>query len=99
MTRVSSGTLTVIVFAIIAGLAGAYVVRQRLYQPPPALPELTAAEADSIIIPVAAVDLVPGQMLTLNDVAILRLSPEKFAKSPFVKQAYMRSRRRFRIAC
>ena len=91
MTKVSSGTLTVVVFAIIAGLAGAYIVRQQLQQPPQALPELVAQEDRSVIVPVAAVDLQPGQMLSVNDIAILRFSPQDYAKSDYVNQSYIRA--------
>ena len=59
MTRVSSGTLTVVLFAIIAGLAGAFIVRQRLQTPPPA-PPVIAASPNDIVVPVAAVDLQAG---------------------------------------
>jgi pilus assembly protein CpaB len=90
MTRVSSGTLTVVVFAILAGLMGAYVVRQRLVQPQPALGPLEAGPND-IVVPVAATDLQPGQMLTINDIALVKMTPENFAKSPYVKLAYMRN--------
>ena len=90
MTRVSSGTLTVVLFAIIAGLAGAFIVRQRLETPPPA-PPTVAPSPDDIIVPVAAVDLQPGQMLTINDIAMVRMSPETFAKSKYVSQPYMRN--------
>ena len=89
MTRVSSGTLTVVVFALLAGLAGAYVVRQRLAQP--ALPPVAQAGPSDVIVPVAAIDLEPGQMLTVNDIALVRLAPENFANSPYVHQAYMRN--------
>ncbi len=90
MTRVSSGTLTVVLFAIIAGLAGAFIVRQRLETPPPAPPTI-AASPDDVIVPVASVDLKPGQMLTINDIAMVRMSPENFAKSKYVNQPYMRN--------
>ncbi len=89
MTRVSSGTLTVVLFAIIAGLAGAFVVRQRLQVPPPE-PPTVAPSPNDIVVPVAAIDLQPGQMLTINDIAMVRMSPENFAKSKYVNQPYMR---------
>jgi Flp pilus assembly protein CpaB len=91
MTRVSSGTLTVVVFAILAGLAGAYIVRQRLVQPHPEIPLVAEATPNDVIVPVAAVDLQPGQMLTINDIALVRMSPLNFAKSQYVNQAYMRN--------
>ncbi|MCA9070127.1 MAG: Flp pilus assembly protein CpaB [Planctomycetaceae bacterium] len=91
MTRVSSGTLTVVVFAMLAGLAGAYVIRQRLSQPPTPNPPPLEARVDDIFVPVAAVDLQVGQMVTMNDIAIMRFSPEDFAKSKYVNSPYMRA--------
>jgi len=90
MTKVSSGTLTVVVFAIIAGLAGAYVVRQQLQQAPAPLPEIEAQNR-TVIVPVAAIDLKSGQRLTVNDIALLRFSPEEYAQSEYVNQSYMRN--------
>lgn len=91
MGRINSGTMTVVIFAILVGLGGALVVRQQLRQRPE--PVLLEPEPQSapILVPTAAVDLVPGQALTINEVALLSLAPERFQSSPYAKMAYMRS--------
>ena len=92
MAKISPGTMTACIFAILVGLAGAYGVRQYLKQP---ISQVRQSEqpqrlADAII-PVAATDLTAGRTLTLNDVAIMRFSPDRFRKSQFAKLAYMRN--------
>jgi Flp pilus assembly protein CpaB len=90
MARVSSGTLTILVFAVLAGLGGAYFVRQSMRQQP-ALPPLPGSQPDDVLVPVAANDLQPGQMLTQNDIAVIRIRPDEFAKSKYVNLPYMRA--------
>lgn len=89
MARISSGTMTVVVFAILVGLAGAFVVRQEIAKsrvadlgPPPVRPQ-------PILVPVAAMPLEPGQTLALNDIALLPFSPDEFAKSKYAKMTFM----------
>ncbi len=92
MTRVSSGTLTVVVFAMLAGLAGAFIVRQRLVQPPPSLPPLAEQEVpNNILVPVAAMDIQPGRSITRNDIVVRQFTPKAFAQSEFAKLPFMRS--------
>lgn len=90
MSRVSPGIMTVVIFALLAGLGGAFVVRQQLArQKPelPALPEISAPK--TVYIPVAAVELEHGHTMTLGDIAILKFSPEQLAKSQYAGQSYM----------
>jgi pilus assembly protein CpaB len=89
MARISSGTMTVVIFAILVGLAGAFVVRQEIAKskmpdlgPPPVRPQ-------PILVPVAAMPLEPGQTLALNDIALLPFSPDEFAKSKYAKMTFM----------
>jgi pilus assembly protein CpaB len=90
MARISSGTMTVVVFAILIGLGSAFVVRQKLKQPGlPPLRDLTPAE-QTVLVPTAAMDLAPGQTLTINEIALLSLSPEKYKASAFVGVPFMR---------
>lgn len=89
MGRLSPGTMTVAFAAILVGLGGAFVVRQHLHKPAlPPLPPL--AVDDDIIVPVALTDLEAGRMLTINDVARVRMSREKFAKSAYAGQPFLR---------
>ncbi len=90
MARISSGTMTVVVFAILIGLGSAFVVRQKLKQPGlPPLPELAPTE-QAILVPTAAMDLIPGQTLTINEVALVSLSPEKYKASAYAGVGFMR---------
>lgn len=90
MARISSGTMTVVVFAILIGLGGAFVVRQKLKQPGlPPLQDLTPVE-QTILVPTAAMDLIPGQTLTINEVALLSMSPEKYKNSSYAGVGFMR---------
>ena len=73
MTRLSPGTIIVVIFAILFGLVGAYSVKAYLQTEP-----VEAAEAPSaIVVPLASVDLEPGRPLTMSDVMLIRLTPEQ----------------------
>lgn len=96
MARVSSGTLTVFVFALLIGLGGAYIVRQQMNKPQVARPTPEAAAAPgNITIPVASVSLTPGREVTMNEIAVISLTPEAYAKSVYAKIPYMRDSRQF----
>jgi pilus assembly protein CpaB len=83
--------MTVVIFAILVGLGGAIVVRQQLRQ----LPQLAMSEPEllvqSVIVPTAAMDLAPGQTLTINEIALVSLSPERYESSPYYKKSFMRN--------
>jgi len=90
MSKGSSGSLTVVIFALLIGLGGAYVVRQQLNRPQ-GLPPLPLTKAAAITyVPVAAVDLQKGHTLTLGDIAILPFTPEQLAKSAYANKSFMR---------
>ncbi len=75
MSRISSGTMTVAIFALLTGLAGAYTVRQYLQQPKA---EATPAGASAQpTIALASTDLVAGKTLVLGDIVVMSLSPEQ----------------------
>lgn len=92
MNRVSPGTMTVVVFAILVGLGGAYVVRQQMNGPqlPPLSDIQLKGGEKKIIVPVAAIDLEKGRELSLHDVVIHSFTPEQYAKSKFAGQPYIR---------
>lgn len=91
MAKVSSGTMTVTVFAALVGLGGAFVVRQTMQRPAPVEAEAVVAKPAPIIVPLAAMDLQPGRKLTLNDIAPRRLTAEEFKKSEFRKITFLSS--------
>lgn len=78
MSRISSGTMTVAIFALLMGLAGAYTVRQYLNRPEPPKPAEVAAPArpQQQTIPLASMDIVAGKPITLGDMALVPLTPE-----------------------
>lgn len=89
--KVTPGVMTVVVFALLAGLAGAYVVRHHL-NPQTALPTRPAPPAqqpDSVTVPVALTDLNKNRTIDFNDIGIQTMSREEFDKSEFAKQAYL----------
>ena len=94
MAKVSSGTMTVTVFAALVGLGGAFVVRQTMQRPAPVETAAPAAAPAPVIVPLAAMDLQPGRKLTLNDIAPRRLTQEEFKKSEFRKVIQGRSVRK-----
>lgn len=70
---ISSGTLTIGIFAIIVGLVGAYGIRTAL------LPKEQVAEAapDNVVIPVAARDLPLNAVLTESDIVSVTVTIEE----------------------
>lgn len=91
MARISSGTMTVVVFAILVGLGGAFVVRQEMARPKLEPPPSPAATPQPVIVPVAATDLEPGQTITIHDIALLSYTPKDYSKSKYANLAYMRN--------
>lgn len=89
MAKVSSGTMTVTVFAALVGLGGAFVVRQTMQRPAPVEPSAPVSTPAPVIVPLAATDLQPGRKLTLNDIAPQRLTQEEFKKSEFRKITFL----------
>jgi Flp pilus assembly protein CpaB len=81
--------MTVVVFAILVGLAGAFVVRQEMAKSKRSDIGPPAVKPQPILVPVAAMQLEPGQTLALNDIALIPLTPEAFAKSKFAKMTFM----------
>ncbi len=81
MAKISPGTMTAAIFAILLGLGAAYTVRQFLHKQPvvPILAE-DPVKPRQMSIPIASRDLLPGQTLSLDDIAILRIAPESVDK-------------------
>ncbi len=91
MAKISPGTMTVAIFAILVGLAGAYTVRHYLHQAPERAPEAVARPAAEkpIYVPVAAREIAVGQKLSINDIVIRQFSAAEFSKSEFAGKAFM----------
>ena len=92
MARISPGTMTAAIFAILVGLAGAYAVRQYLHRPPVAAATAAPSPSD-VLVPIAASDLMSGRTLTTNDIVLMRLSAAEYPKSPYANQPFMRDTR------
>lgn len=91
MNRVSPGTMTVVIFAILVGLGGAFLVRQQMGQPQlPPLSDINLKGGEKkIIVPVAGVDLQKGRKLAIHDIVIHQFTPEQFAKSQYAGKPFM----------
>lgn len=75
MAKISPGTMTAAIFAILLGLGAAYTVRQFMHkQPGPPMIAEDPAKPQNITIPIASRDLIPGQTLSLDDISILQIS-------------------------
>lgn len=83
MSRISSGTMVVGIFAVLIGLGGAYLVRQHLQQPPAPAPAPVVRAPRPIQVPMAATDLEPGREIKMGDVLIVSYTPEQLAKQKF----------------
>jgi pilus assembly protein CpaB len=92
MARISPGTMTAAIFAILVGLAGAYGVRQ--YLKPANIPHVETAAVEPapeqmVFVPVAARDMTTGQKVAMNDIIVHKMTREKFSKSEFAKLSFM----------
>lgn len=78
MKRISSGTVTVFVLAIVVGLVAAFVVKQAM-QPKPqaAAPAPQAPKEPTVQIVVAAKNLVENQVVQADDVRVIRIPAKR----------------------
>lgn len=88
MSRISPGTLLVGFIAIVAGLLGAYLVRENKEPQPTAVVEPTPVVAQTRVIPVAALELKSGRKITLGDIQIYQLTAAQMAEQG-ITTAYM----------
>lgn len=75
MSRVSPGTMIVVIFAILFGLVGAYAVRKHLEKPEEPAPPPPVVQRTTV--PMAATDLEPGREMTLDDIVVVRLTAKE----------------------
>lgn len=76
---ISSGTMGIVVLAVLAGLVGAYVVRNSLLTEP--VP-VKAAPARTTV-PLAAADLPAGRTITMGDIVLTSMTAEEMTASGF----------------
>jgi pilus assembly protein CpaB len=67
---ISSGTLGIVVMAIMAGLVGAYIVRNSLLKEP----VVAGAPPARLTVPLATTDLPAGRTLTLGDIGLVNMT-------------------------
>jgi len=77
VTRFGPGTMMALIFAILIGLGGAYVVRQYLNQPEEE-PEAVKPEPAAKVVYTATYDMKPGRVISLSDLGIMRLPPKQY---------------------
>lgn len=83
MTKLSSGTLILGVFAVLFGLVGAYAVKQYLpTQEVAAAPE-PEPEVRRMIVPLASIDLPAGRTIAFGDIAAVRMTAEQASERGF----------------
>lgn len=80
--NVSPGTLIVLIFSVLFGLAGAYTVRQHLRPQEAAVaePAEPAHEPDLVYVPMSSNQLPANRALTLSDIAIYKFTPDQRKK-------------------
>lgn len=90
MSRISPGTLIVLIFAVLFGLVGAYAVRRQLTTKPQEAAQQPEPERPRrVSIPLAAVNLDANRPLTMGDIAIVTGTPEELAKRYKLPASYM----------
>ena len=91
MARISPGTMTAAIFAVLIGLAGAYSVRQYLRQAPAVetVEEESDARPDMIHVPTTARELIAGKSLSINDIVVHSMTREEFGKSKYAGILFM----------
>ncbi|MFP6763143.1 MAG: Flp pilus assembly protein CpaB, partial [Planctomycetaceae bacterium] len=91
MSRITPGVMTVVVFALLTGLSGAYVVRHHLtpQKSLAARPVTSTVTPETVVVPVALTDLETNRTVSLNDIAILRMTRQEYEASEFSGQTYL----------
>lgn len=91
MSRLTPGMMTVVLFALLAGLGGAYVVQHHIQQPGPLFTPQVAAREEGYVVPFALTDMEKGRVVTLNDIGVKRLNAAEYKKSTYAKQTFLNS--------
>lgn len=85
MARISTGTMTVGIFAVLFGLAGAYALRAALTGPAP----LPPAAPRTVPVPLASVSIPAGRQITLSDLAMVPMTGEDMKSRKYNLEAVM----------
>jgi len=78
VSRITPGTVIVGIFAVLFGLVGAYGVRKYLQTEKPTPPPVAGPQAE--LVPLASMDIEPGEKIVTGHIAALRLMPEEIQK-------------------
>jgi pilus assembly protein CpaB len=81
--------MTVVVFALLVGLGGAFVVRHELKPEVTAAPDLPEPPESSVAVPIALTDLPAGHNVSVNDIGIHRLSQSEYEKSAYASKSHL----------
>ena len=82
MSKINSSTIMLGFVAILFGLAGTYTLRQYLKQPPPPVIAPPVVQPPrKITVPLASRDIKPGAQISLDDIALYRLTRDEISKS------------------
>lgn len=85
MARISTGTMTVGIFAVLFGLAGAYALRAALTGPAP----LPPAAPRTVPVPLASVGIPAGRQITMADLAMVPMTGEDMKSRKYNLEAVM----------
>ena len=89
MSRIDSGTILVAFFAILFGLIGAFLLRKSLRSKNVAQPAPKVRSGPTkVTVPLASRDLKSGTQITLDDVALFRLTRQEM-KDHGIKRVFM----------
>ena len=89
MSRIAPGTMTVVVFALLVGLGGAFVVRHELRPEVSAAPNLPVPPESTVSVPIALTDLPAGHNVSIDDIGIQRLSQSEYEKSSYAATSHL----------
>lgn len=80
MSNISPGTILLGIVAILFGLLGAYIVRQKLDRPEPSAVVVESVEESRVSVPMASTELRAGRKIALSDIGIYRLTKEQMVE-------------------
>ncbi len=92
MSKINSGTILIAFLAVLSGLAGVYLLRQSMKQPPIAVVQQEEPSAPALpsrqTVPMTSRSLPAGHKISLDDVAIVKLTRDQI-KDYGLRSAFM----------